>query len=200
MTPNNVYTILKTNLEEKGLKLDPELWTDMMEKSRVLTLEKSEILVKRGSKRKYVYFVSSGSLATFLFTIEGIKKAIWFHFDDLFNMAAAADSYYLNQPTKYEISAMEKSTVIRFSKQNFDLWILKYPLFNNFYIKGITYGRVVVQEARAQRLISTPEQYYYYLSEKFPTMVNRVSAKNMAYFLGVSPEWFSKLKKRMNNS
>ena len=195
-----IYDLLKNKLECSGLSLNSNLWEEMQTQSKVMTLKKNEVLVNVGSKQKYVYFVSEGSFVVYLFTQDGGRKAVWFHFDDLFSMAAAADSYYLNEPTKYEIGAMEKSTVIRFSKQSFDLWILKYPLFNQFYIKGITYGRVIVQEARAQRLVCSPEQYYFYLSEKFPSMVKKVSSKNMAHFLGVSPEWFSKIKKRMNNS
>ncbi len=196
----NIYDVLKGNLEGKIQFLSTELWEEMQMQSNVITLKKNEILVNVGSKQKYVYFIVSGSLAVYSFTNEGERKAIWFHFDDLFSMAAAPDSYYLNEPTKYEITALEKTCVIRFSKQSFDLWILKYPRFNKFYIEGITLGRVIVQEARVQRLISTPEQYYCYLSEKFPSMVSRISSKNMAHFLGLSPEWFSKLKRRMNQA
>ncbi len=193
----NAYDILKASLEGNMQLQSSELWDEMQVQSNVMSLNKNEILVNVGSKQKYAYFITSGSLAVYSFTNEGERKAIWFHFDDLFSMAAAPDSYYLNEPTKYEITALEKSTIIRFSKQSFDLWVLKYPCFNKFYIEGITSGRVIVQEARVQKLISTPEQYYQYLSEKFPSMVSRVSSKNMAHFLGLSPEWFSKLKRRM---
>ena len=78
-----------------------------------------------------------------------------------------------------------------------DKWVLKYPTFNQFYITDLVKDFMAINELRAFALVHSPEQIFYYIAEKYPSIPVRVSSKNMAHFLGVSPEWYSKLKKRM---
>ena len=182
---------------EKTNPINVELWKEIKSKSKIIILQKNEILVSYGSNQKYVYFIASGSLLASTISKSGKEKAIWFHLDDIFFIATCVDSYFHNKPTKYQIKALENSTVIKFSKQSFDSWVQKYPSFNQFYINGITEDSIVVQELKALRLVSTPEQFLAILKEKYPSLIDKVSSKNMAHFIGVSPEWYSKLKKRM---
>lgn len=191
-----MYTKLKKLIELDGQPIHKDLWDEMKSQSKVFEIKKKEILIPYGSNKKYVYYIASGSFMLTMSFREGEGKAVWFHLDDMSNMATCADSYFLNEPTKYELKALEDSFVIRFSKKSFDAWILKYKMFNQFYIKGITNGRVAIQEARALRMICTPEEYLNFLNDKYPQLTKRIPSKHIAHFLGISPEWYSKLKKK----
>lgn len=189
-----MYDKLKKLLDGDNNQCDENLWIEMKTNSKLLTLKKKEVLVSIGSTKKYVYFVAEGSLVTSTVSTEGENKTVWFHLDDLFYMATCTDSYFDGTPTKFELKALEKSTVIRFSKESFDAWILKYPSFNRFYIEGITKDSLLMQELRTLKLISSTKEFIAILQDKHPSLVKRVSSKNMAHFLGISPEWYSKLK------
>ena len=191
-----MHEIFKKIIEKNSNPINARLWEEIKTKSQLITLEKNEILISYGSNHKYVYFVTSGSLVVSTISEDGNEKAVWFHLADVFNMATCVDSYFHNKATIYQIKALENATVIKFSKNNFDTWIQNYPSFNQYYINGITEDSIAIQELKALRLVSTPEQFLKILKERYPSLINRVSSKNMAHFLGISPEWYSKLKKK----
>ncbi len=191
-----MYQKLKESFEFDGQPINKDLWDEMKTQSNLLQIKKKEVLIPYGSNKKYVYFIASGSFMLTLSFREGEGKAVWFHLDSMSNMATCADSYFLNEPTKYELIALENSTVIRFSKKSFDSWVLKYAMFNQFYIRGITYERIAIQESRALRMLCTPEEYLNFINEKYPQLTKRIPSKYIAHFLGISPEWYSKLKKK----
>lgn len=194
-----MYERLKNIIEENSNPINVDLWKEIKSKAQLITLQKHSVLADYGSNQKYVYFIESGSLVVSTISKDGNEKAVWFHLDDIFYMATCVDSYFQDKATKYQIKALENSTVIRFSKQSFDTWVQNYPSFNQFYINRITEGSIERQELNALRLVSTPEQFLTILKERYPSLINRVSSKNIAHFLGISPEWYSKLKKRMGS-
>ena len=188
---------LKSRIQQKGRVLSEEVWNEIEQHAEVLSLKKNEVLIEYGSRHKYVYFVAQGGFMTSLITENGKKRAVWFHLEEVFEMATCMDSYFLNEPTKYEVKAIEDSTVIRFNKPHVDLWVLKYPSFNQIYIADIIADYIAVNEMRAFKLAHAPLEFLDYINQKYPIIATRVSSKNMAHFLGVSPEWYSKLKKKI---
>ena len=194
-----MYSILKTWLKVQGQPISKDLWEEINEHSELISVKKNDVLINYGSRHKHAYFIASGSFVTSTISEDGDKKSVWFHFDELFNIAVCTDSYFLNEFTKYEIKALEDSKVIKFNKHHVDLWALKYPLFNQHYHSNIIFDFVSLHEIRAYRLSHSPTKFLDYLNKKYPTFNKRVSSKNMAHFIGVSPEWYSKLKKKMSS-
>ncbi|MEM9339446.1 MAG: Crp/Fnr family transcriptional regulator [Bacteroidota bacterium] len=192
-----MYYKLKCLIASDAGHPDPDLWKEIKEKSKLKTIKKNKVLVDVGSNQKYLYFVAIGSFVVLATSKEGEQKAVWFHFDELFYIATAPDSFFRDQPTKYEIRALEDSVVIRFSRPCFDLWISKYPSFRRFYHQCIITDNVLRQEIKTQCIISCPKEFLAYLKASFTPFVDRVSSKYLAHFLGMSPEWLCKLKKRM---
>lgn len=192
-----MYDKLRKKLAKYGQNIDEYLWEEMQAKSQLISLSKNEVLVAQGSRRKSAYFICSGGFVKSSITQEGEVKGIWFHLDALFPMAVCGDSYFLNEATKYEIRALEDSTVIRLNKTDMDHWVLKYPTFNQFYIRDLVADFMAINEIRAFAHTHSPEHTFTYINSNYPLIVQRVSSKNMAHFLGISPEWYSKLKKRM---
>ncbi|MEM1321898.1 MAG: Crp/Fnr family transcriptional regulator [Bacteroidota bacterium] len=161
-----------------------------------MSTRKDEVLIPSGSVNKYSYFVASGSLATTMITESGESRAVWFHFDNKFRVALCPDSYFLDEPTQYEMRALEDTRLIRFHKQNIDAWAAKYPAFNQLYFKDLANISTIIQDLRSYKLSHTPLQFLTYINNKYPVFSQRLSSKHMAHFLGVSPEWYSKLKKK----
>ncbi|MEM9935176.1 MAG: cyclic nucleotide-binding domain-containing protein [Bacteroidota bacterium] len=191
------YSQLKPYISRFNTFIDDELWQEIKLNSALVVLKKGELLIKYESLHRYSYFIVSGVFATSIILENGDKKAVWFHFDDLFRMVVAPDSYFMNEPTKYEIKAEEDSLLIRFSKKEIDLLSDKYKPFSNFYYHDVITSFIEMNEIRAYMLSHSPLQSLNYLNGKYPSFVRRLSSKNMAHFLGISPEWYSKLKRKM---
>ncbi|MEM9887361.1 MAG: hypothetical protein AAF849_15815 [Bacteroidota bacterium] len=191
------YDILYAKLRALDNPINENLWQEIQTNSTVIDIKKNKVLIDVGSRHKYGYFVVLGSFVSSIVTEKGDKKAVWFYFDELFNLITAMDSYFLDEPTKYEVKSLEDSTLIRFNKQHVDLWVLKYPFFSQMYLTDITNNLTALNEIRAHKLSQSPTQFLEYINQNYPVIIRRVSSKNMAHFLGVSPEWYSKLKKKM---
>lgn len=181
----------------KRMPFGDELLAEIREHVKEISLEKNEVLIPPGSKHEYAYVAKTGSLVKYLTTREGTKVPVWFYFDELFDVALCPDSYHLGKPTKYEVMAMENSVVWRFRKQRVVEWLHKYPEFHEMYVSHIIARSIYAEELRAYQLLHTPLEFISYLDREYPIFRKRVSSRNMAHFIGVSPEWYSKLKRKL---
>jgi len=177
--------------------LSKELLDEMRCHAKMISLKKNDVLVSIGSRHESVYITVRGSLIKYLITHEGNKIPVWFYFDEVYDVALCPDSYFLGRPTKYEIRALEDALVFRFNKHNIDKWLRNYPEFNRFYLTDVVAASVAAEEMRAYQLVHRPLEFLNYLDRKYPVFRKRLSSKNIARFIGVSPEWYSKLKRRM---
>ncbi|MEM9000552.1 MAG: cyclic nucleotide-binding domain-containing protein [Bacteroidota bacterium] len=187
---------LKANLE-KVVPICDELWSEIQKKAKEFFLKKGEVLIKYGSFCKNVYVISSGSFESSLISKNGNRQTVWFFFDELFYVTLTMDSYYLNVPTQYEITALEDSKVLGFDKKFIDHLILKYPSFNQFYRHDIVTSYISTNEIHNIMITHTPLEILQYLKTNYPAILNRAPSKNLAHFMGITPEWYSKLKNKI---
>lgn len=188
---------LKERVQRSGFVNDA-LWEELQAHGTVMQVKKNEHLIQQGSKKRNVFFIVSGSFMHSMISETGYSQAVWFFFDDSFDFTTCLDSFFLNEPTKYRLTAMEESIVIKYSKRAIDKLIEHHPAFNEFFRINITLDMIMIYEYRNYSLVNTPLDTMKYLEAKCPKFSKRVSSKNMAHFLGISPEWYSKLKKRLD--
>ncbi|MEM6629085.1 MAG: Crp/Fnr family transcriptional regulator [Bacteroidota bacterium] len=190
---------LKAKIDQKGYSFSEDLWREIQQHGKERKINRNEVLIDFGSHYEHVYFIAQGSFMTSMISESGDKRAVWFHLDELFEMATCLDSFFLKEPTKYEIKALEDSIVLQFHKAKVDLWVQQYPAFNRLYLSDIVRDFIAVNELRAFRLANPPREFLTYLDTHYPLIKERISSKNMAHFLGVTPEWYSKMKKKMES-
>ncbi|RNC80200.1 MAG: Crp/Fnr family transcriptional regulator [Winogradskyella sp.] len=195
MTEEEIYSKLKSRFTSE-ITVSDNLWSDIKSIIEIKTIKKNEILIPYDSLDPNVYPIIKGSFMCSLVTEEGNKKAVWFFFDDEFDVACAHDSFFLNKRTKYEIVALEESIVARTGKADFENLLDKHQEFNTFFIKDILNKFIKLNEVRSHSLVYNSEDYIRYLKKEYPIIFSRIPAKHIAHFLGVTPEWYSKLLKK----
>ncbi|MEO0527263.1 MAG: hypothetical protein AAFZ89_08560 [Bacteroidota bacterium] len=179
---------------ERVVPMEDALWVEMQEHAKKVTLKKGEVLVPYSSNRRTVNVIVSGTFEASLISSDGDRKTVWFFFDELFDVAICMDSYYLNENTKYEITALEDSVVYQFSKKIIDKWINDFTIFNEFYRTDIVGDFILLNEIRNHMVAHTPKEFLQYLKKHFPILLNRTPSKNLATFMGITPEWLSKIR------
>ncbi len=193
-----MHNILKEQIEKIGPLAD-NLWEEIQTYAEISQVRKNEILVPYQSLNKYVFKVISGSFMCSQISESGTKKAVWFHFDDESDIMSSQDSYFNNEPTKYEFKALEDSEVFSIHKTHTDRWIETYEVFNRFYLKNIINDFIIVYEARSCLLTYTSTEFLLYIQKKFPTIFEKIPDRYIADFMGVTPEWYSKLRKKLRS-
>jgi CRP-like cAMP-binding protein len=157
------------------------------------TLPKKKLILQADQDCRYLYYVHSGALRSFYIDKEGKESTIMFAIADWW----ITDMYcYLNKkPAIMHIETRGESHILQLSRTNFDLLLEKVPKFEKFF-------RILMQNAYTreqmrvmENLSLTAEERYYRFIYKYPQVVKQVTQKQIASYLGITPEFLSTLKK-----
>lgn len=165
--------------------------TSILEVKEVL---RKELILKQEQQCKKIYFVVSGSLRAFHINNEGKDSTIMFAIQDWW----ITDMYcFINQkPALVAIEALENCQLIGLDFSSLEMLYQKTPKFERFFriLFQNAYSR---EQLRALDHISyTTEERYYRFVHKYPEIVQKITQKQIASYLGVTPEFLSAIKKK----
>jgi CRP-like cAMP-binding protein len=158
-------------------------------------LATGEFLLREGDICKYESFVTRGCLKTYYLDENGFEHIIDFSIEEWW----ADDLYSLLTQTasKSNIKAIEDTDILQIGKTDLELLYQKIPKFERFF-------RILFQNAYiAQRdqinlaLSASAEERYILFLKKKPYAEKRFSQKDIASYLGITPQFLSTMKKRL---
>ena len=158
-------------------------------------IKKKEFLLQERQVCKYQYFVAKGCLKKYKLDNQGVEHVSMFAIEDYWTGDIL--SFTKEIPSHYFIQALEMSSFYVLSKDNLSLLYQKVPKFEKFF--RILYQRSLASyvERSDQNISLTAEEKYLNFLNKYPTLESRISQKNIASYLGITPEFLSLLKKRL---
>ena len=71
------------------------------------------------------------------------------------------------------------------------------PVFERFFRIIIENSLVAYQQRLIDNLSLTAEERYNNFCKRYPTLITRLPSKQIAAYIGVTPEFFSKMKHKM---
>jgi CRP-like cAMP-binding protein len=159
-------------------------------------LAKKTFVLKEGQLCKDLCYVHSGTLRAYYCDANGKESTVMFAINDWW----ITDMFcFINQqPAMLHIEAIEQSSILQLSKNNFDRLCIEVPKFERFF-------RIIMQNAyiREQlRIIQTlslsAEERYDSFIDKYPRIVQQVTQKQVASYLGITPEFLSTIRANKN--
>jgi CRP-like cAMP-binding protein len=158
-------------------------------------LGKHEYLLREGEICRNDCFVISGSFKAFYIHPQTAKEEIlYFAIEDWW--ATDIDSFGHQVPSIYNIQALEKSLVLQISYQSFEKLLITIPKLERYF-------RLILQDYTAsiqKRIIITnahsAEELYKNFVEKYPKLVQKIPQYLIASYLGITPEFLSKLRSK----
>lgn len=106
-------------------------------------------------------------------------------------------SFHSEEPSRLYIEAIEPSVILQIRKEDQIRMFVEYPKFNRIF-RVITENALVSSQRRTLQNISfTAEERYADFMQRYPGLFNRISSVQIASYLGVTPEFLSKVRKRM---
>ena len=106
-------------------------------------------------------------------------------------------SYISRKPAVLTIEAIADSEVRLLSWDNQQLLFEKVPKFERFFRILIENALVANQQRLIDNLSSTAEQRYLHFIKKYPLIPSCVPQHNIASYLGITPEFLSKIRRRL---
>ena len=158
------------------------------------TYKKNTIIDKQGTVSKAVYYLNEGILA-----MEYKKKSKVFIRDFIFKNSPALvyPSFYLQEPSRYSIRAVTDCNVWELTKENFEIGKEKIPNLQiiAFKITNLFHRNI---EKRFESLITqTAEERYVDLVKNHPKIINSISLKMIASYLGITDVALSRIRSRL---
>jgi len=173
-----------------------------LEKQKYLSLlteikvKKKAFLMQAGDIAKYECFITKGCLKVYTLDKDGVPHISMFAVEDYWTGDMAG--FMTKEPTSYFIKATEHSELLGISRTNYDLLFQEIPKFERFY--RILYQRSLISYIRRSNhgISLTAEERYIEFKKKYPKIVNRITQKDLAGYIGITPEFMSKIISKVN--
>jgi CRP-like cAMP-binding protein len=103
-------------------------------------------------------------------------------------------SLYKEKPSKLYIEAIEPALILQIYRD--DLYYLydKHTVFNRNFRIMVENKYIELQNRVLQNISSTAQERYEAFLEQYPLLSNRLSNTQIASYLGITPEFLSKIR------
>lgn len=153
---------------------------------------KGEVLSNSGEKCRYLYFINRGSLKACFINETGQETIRFVSFENSF--LTTIHSFVDQTPTNENICACEKSEVLAISHSDFKRALESISFFKDFYIFMLERTYVTNHWRIESFLRMDAKHRYAYILEQKPHLVQRLSNKNLAHYIGITQESLSRIK------
>lgn len=106
-------------------------------------------------------------------------------------------SFHQKKPSELCIDALEDTMILQISYENLIRLYISAPKFDRIFRVLIEDSFVTLQNRLLQNISSTAEDRYLSFLETYCHLSNRLSQMQIASFLGITPEFLSKLKAKL---
>ncbi|MFN8116707.1 MAG: Crp/Fnr family transcriptional regulator [Bacteroidia bacterium] len=155
-------------------------------------IKAKDFLVQQGEVSKHSAFVLNGCLRGYTIDSDGTEHVLSFAPTDWW----IADMYSLlsQKPGNLNIEAMVDTEVALISKTNQEKMYEKVPKLERFFRIIIEKSLVAYQQRLNDNLSLTAEERYLKFCKVYPQLINEIPQKQIAAYIGVTPEFLSKLR------
>ncbi|SEL02295.1 Crp/Fnr family transcriptional regulator [Parapedobacter koreensis] len=156
---------------------------------------KGAILLRQGEKSQYGYQVLSGCLRSFVIDTAGKEHIIQFAPENW--LLTDMNAFLNNSSAVMNIDVIEESEVIVYDKRVFsyleqaskEVLLAEIKRFQN---------NIIAHNNRIIALLSaTAEERYISFMETYPSLHQRLPLKLIAAYLGITPEFLSRIRKKL---
>ncbi len=157
-------------------------------------LKKKEMILEEGKICRHQYYVEKGCLRMYFINKKGIEQITQFALDGWW--ISDFRSLMNSSPSEYYIQTIEESRIIGIDNDSMNRLLTGIPQLEKYF-------RMIMQKAAAGAQLRSKllyemskEEFYFHFSNSFPEFMRRVPQYMIASYLGLTPEYFSELRKK----
>ncbi len=159
---------------------------------------KRQFVLQEGNVCTHIYFVVRGCVRMYKIDNKGYTHIIQF----------AAENYWINDlgsfhnvtPSALNIDAIEDTVVLQISHADLISLYIAAPKFDRIFRVLIEKSFIQLQKRLLHNISSTAEERYQSFVDVYPQLNNRLSQVQIAAFLGITPEFLSRLRNRRSKA
>jgi CRP-like cAMP-binding protein len=156
---------------------------------------KKQYALQHGDVCQYFNFVVRGCLRLYQVDNDGSLHILQFAAEN--NWVHDLASFHRQTPSKLDIDALEETVVLRINLKDLVDLYLQAPYFNRIFRVLLENSFMLQQDRLSQHFSSTAEERYQSFLETYPHLLRRLSQVQIASYLGVTPEFLSRIRNKM---
>ncbi|QIP15034.1 Crp/Fnr family transcriptional regulator [Spirosoma aureum] len=162
------------------------------------SIRRRQTLLQEGFPCKHYSFVVEGCFRLFAVDQKGTEHNLQFAAENdrpADRWIADIGSFHSGQPSGLFIEAIEPSVVLQIEKQDLYFLYTNIPKLDRIFKVIIENKYVELQNRVLQSISSTAQERYLTFLEQYPTLALRLPNTQIASYLGITPEFLSKIRK-----
>lgn len=184
------------NYFDKFIPLNNEEKEFVKAKFNARLFRKRQPVLQEGDVCTQFYFVVRGCLRMFKIDDQGLIHILQFASEN--NWINDLGSFHQVRPSALNIDAVEDTVVLHISHADLISLYIAAPKFDRIFRVLIENGFIRLQERLLHSISSTAEERYQFFLEVYPHLINRLSQVQIASFIGITPEFLSKLRNKLS--
>lgn len=159
------------------------------------TIKRKSFLLQEGDLCRFENFVTKGCLKMYSVDKNGLEHVVMFAIEDWW--VGDLYSFLSDVPTIFYIEAIEDTEILQISKADLDKLYDKVPKFERFFRIMFQKAFIAQQQRINTNLSANAEERYLTFITKFPHLEQRLPQKQIAAYLGMTPEMVSIIRRKM---
>lgn len=155
---------------------------------------KRQYILQEGDICKQFNFVVRGCLRMYKVDEKGNTHIIQFATEN--GWLTNIGSFHEHKPSQLNIDALEDTMVLQISYDNLIALYTQTKKFDRIFRVLIENAYVTLQNRLLQNISSTAEDRFLRFTELYPQLLLRLPQTQIASFLGITPEFLSRLRNR----
>jgi len=156
-------------------------------------IRKKERLLAAGEVCWFEGFVHTGCMRVYCTDAEGADHILCFAPED--SWFVDVQSFISIAPAKLNIDALETSEVLLIERPSEERLFIALPKFERSLRLMTQWSFVALQERLIGSMALTAAERYRDFTSRHPGLVNRIPQYQIAAYLGISPEFLSKIRR-----
>jgi CRP-like cAMP-binding protein len=155
--------------------------------------KKRDELLRIGEVCREQYYVVKGCLKVFYMDEQGNEHIAKFAVEDWW--AFDIESFFQGTPAFYGITCLEDAVLLGLSRESHERLLTEIPSFEKFYRLMLQNSFIALQHRTMQNISMSAQDRYEQFQKKYPGLERRISQKNIAAYLGITPVFLSVLRR-----
>jgi CRP-like cAMP-binding protein len=158
---------------------------------QTLECKRKTVLTTVGETERYLYFVIDGIQRVYYTDEKEREATLVFMYPPSF--AGVLNSFLLQKPSPYFFETLTPSVLLKTSFNQLNALMDQYPAIEKLIRKGLSQVINGLLERQVELQCFSAEEKFRSLLKRSPQVLQLISHKYLANYLGIDPTYFSKL-------
>lgn len=171
---------------------ESELFDNSFEK---ILVKRNNFLIQEGELEKYSYFIFDGIARCWTLNDKGEEQTFWFCKEGTFSLSNI--SFTLKKKSDFNVQTLVDSVIYRIDNERVIQIYEVIPGLKKVFddMTAILLSRIL--KRNIDLIKYSPEQYYLQMMTEYGNVLNFIPLKDIASYLGITPQALSRIRRRI---